>query len=91
MLGSDIGRKAQADRELGANCVAHARMFFNRSDFDLASAQSPTFVLRPDGNMVDALRKDYRAMSAMIFGQPPPFAAVVEAIAKLEQQLNGDQ
>lgn len=38
--------------------------------------------------MADALRQDYRAMSTMIFGEPPPFDAVVEAIAELQNSLN---
>lgn len=91
MLGSEIGQRAQADRELGADCVSHARMFFNRPDFDLASAHPPTFKLCPEGGMVDSLRQDYRAMSIMIFGEPPPFEAVIEAIAGLEHNLNAGQ
>ena len=38
--------------------------------------------------MIDDLRLDYRAMSDMIFGEPPPFDAIIEAIAALEQNLN---
>ena len=38
--------------------------------------------------MVDALRQDYRAMSVMIFGEPPAFDAMIEAIAALEAELN---
>jgi hypothetical protein len=38
--------------------------------------------------MVDDLRQDYRAMSVMIFGDPPAFDAVIEAIAALETELN---
>jgi hypothetical protein len=38
--------------------------------------------------MMDALRQDYRAMSAMIFGEPPPFDVVFEAIAELQRALN---
>jgi len=63
-------------------------MFFNRPDFDLASAQPPTFALCPDGAMVDALRQDYRAMSVMIIGEPPAFDAMIEAIVALEAELN---
>ena len=88
MLQSDSGKVATKDTALGADCVAHARMFFNRPDFDLASAQPPTFALCPDGAMVDDLRQDYRAMSVMIFGEPPEFDAVIEAIAALETELN---
>lgn len=85
---SEAGQAAMANRALGEDCVAHARMFFNRPDFDLASARAPTFALCPEGGMIDDLRQDYRAMSAMIFGEPPPFDEVVEAIAELQNSLN---
>lgn len=88
LVQSEVGQAAMANRALGEDCVAHARMFFNRPDFDLATAQAPTFALCPEGGMTDALRQDYRAMSAMIFGEPPPFDAVVEAIAELQHALN---
>ena len=88
LIQSETGRAAMANRTLGEDRVAHARMFFNRPDFDLASAQAPTFALCPEGGMVDDLRQDYRAMSAMIFGEPPPFEAIIEEITVLEQALN---
>jgi hypothetical protein len=88
MLQSESGEAATKDTALAADCVAHARMFFNRPDFDLVSAKPPTFALSPNGAMVDDLRQDYRAMSAMIFGQPPAFDAVIAAIAALETELN---
>lgn len=64
-------------------------MFFNRPPFDLASAQPPTFALCPEGGMVDDLRQDYKAMNTMIFGDPPPFDAIIEKIAQLQHTLNG--
>ncbi len=88
LLQSEIGRAAMANLALGLDCVSHARIFFNRPDFDLGSAHSPTFALCPEGGMIDDLRQDYRAMSVMIFGEPPPFDAIVEAIVALEQTLN---
>ncbi|WP_447932451.1 nucleotidyl transferase AbiEii/AbiGii toxin family protein [Sphingopyxis fribergensis] len=88
LLQSEIGQAAMANKELGADCVAHARMFFNRPDFDLASARSPTFALCPEGGMIDDLRQDYRAMSVMIFGEPPAFETVIETIAELQKSLN---
>jgi hypothetical protein len=39
--------------------------------------------------MIDALRRDYAAMSAMIFGQAPAFDAVMASVSVLEAQLNG--
>ncbi len=88
VLGSDLGERALADRALGADCVAHARMFFNRPAFDLATAVAPTFSITPVGTMLDDLRRDYRAMSGMIFGEAPAFDSVMERIADLEERLN---
>jgi hypothetical protein len=88
LLASDIGQKALANPALGAGCVAHARMFFNRPDFDLASAVAPSFMLCPEGAMYDDLRRDYAAMSTMIFGAVPDFDAVIESAAALQSKLN---
>jgi hypothetical protein len=88
LLQSETGQAAMANSELGRDCVAHARMFFNRPDFDLASAMPPTFALCPEGGMITDLRQDYRAMSVMIFGDAPPFDAVLEAVAGLQSGLN---
>lgn len=88
LMQAPLGHKAIADAALGADCVAHARMFFNRRAFDLASAAPPTFVLMPQGDMYDALKQDYAAMTGMIFGQAPNFEAVMESIAELERSVN---
>ena len=83
-----VGMGAAADTDLGADCVAHARMFFNRPDFDLASAAPGSFALLPHDHMVDQLRTDYRAMRGMIFGEPPTFEDVLASVAAIEQKLN---
>jgi hypothetical protein len=88
LMQSPVGQSAIEDRTLGEDCVAHARMFFNRPDFDLASAQPPTFVLCPEDGMINDLRQDYRAMATMIFSEPPEFDAIVDSVAALERQLN---
>lgn len=74
---SPAGADAIKDKALGADRVAHARMFFDRSDFDLASASTGSFALAPHDEMVERLRLDYRAMRGMIFGDPPPFSATM--------------
>ena len=88
LLASEVGQKALQYRELGADCVAHARIFFNRPAFDLATAAAPTFSIRPEGKMHDDLRRDYRAMSGMIFGETPAFDAIIKDITELEAALN---
>lgn len=87
-MQSEVGQAAIGDTALGADCVAHSRMFFNRPAFDLVTAVAPTFALMPEGDMHDALRQDYAAMSGMIFGAPPSFDAVMESISRLQLQVN---
>jgi hypothetical protein len=88
LLPTQAGASAIEDPELGADCVAHARMFFNRPDFDLASAAPGSFALAPHDEMIEQLRVDYRAMTGMIFGAPPRFEAVLESVTSLEARLN---
>jgi hypothetical protein len=38
--------------------------------------------------MMTELRRDYQAMSGMIFGQPPAFEAVMASVAALEARVN---
>ncbi|RXH32417.1 hypothetical protein XH84_14640 [Bradyrhizobium nanningense] len=88
LAAAPVGAAAVADTALGADCVAHARMFFNRPDFELESAAHGSFALVPHDEMIDKLRVDYRAMQGMIFGDPPPFEAVLDSIKLLENRLN---
>jgi hypothetical protein len=90
LAGGRVGEAAIAETALGVDCVAHARMFFNRPDFDLASAAPGSFALCPHNEMIEQLRIDYRAMQGMIFGDPPGFEAVLESISSLETRLNGN-
>ena len=88
LLASEIGRKATDDAEMAEDCVRHARMFFNRVDFDLASAIPGTYTLTPHEAMLDTLRDDYEAMSGMIFGPIPTLDKVLASITDLERHLN---
>ena len=90
LVATPVGDAAIADKALGADCVAHARMFFNRTDFDLASAVPGSFALVPHDALIEQLRIDYRAMQGMIFGDPPNFEGVLNSISLLESVLNGN-
>ncbi|MDZ7753189.1 MAG: nucleotidyl transferase AbiEii/AbiGii toxin family protein [Gammaproteobacteria bacterium] len=88
LAASPVAAAAIAETALGTDCVAHARMFFNRPDFDFASAAPGSFAMVPHDAMIDQLRVDYRAMQGMIFGDPPEFEAVLKSISALETHLN---
>jgi hypothetical protein len=88
MRETDTGEKALADPQLGAECVRHARMFFNRPPFNLDTATPGSFALTPADKMRDALRRDYEAMAGMIIGSVPAFEDLITSITALEGRLN---
>lgn len=85
---SELGARAVADRALGMDCVAHARMFFNSPDLGLDRANFGIFSLMPTNAMIEDLRRDYSRMAGMIIGDPPEFDEVMASIAALEEELN---
>lgn len=88
LLAAEAGQRAVNDRAMASDCVRHAQMFFNRPAFDLSEAVQGSFTLAPHEGMVDNLRRDYEAMSGMIFGKIPPIDNVLATIADLEEQIN---
>jgi hypothetical protein len=87
MFPTDAGNRALADRVLGRECVRHALMFFGRPDFNLESASVGKFAIAPSEPMLSGLRRDYEAMTGMIFGPVPAFDAVMASIKLLESHL----
>jgi hypothetical protein len=85
---SELGARAVADRELGADCVAHARMFFNSPDLGLDRATPGTFSLSPTEAMSGELRRDYARMTGMIIDAPPEFDDVLASVAAVEKAVN---
>ncbi len=88
LLNSDVGQVALADLELGADCFRHARMFFDRPDYDLGSAVPGKFAIGPVDGMVGALQDDYANTTAMIFGAAPAFDEVLASALEIERRLN---
>ncbi len=88
LLHSEVDKPALTDSELGADCVRHARMFFDRPDYDLSSAVPGTFVITPTGSIVDALTCDYANTIAMIFGEAPAFDDILRSVRRIECTLN---
>lgn len=88
MMESPAGKKGLEDRALAADCVRHARMFFYRRELGLETAEPGSLTLSPKDGMINALRRDYAAMSSMIFGSVPKFDDVLESVRFAEQRLN---
>jgi hypothetical protein len=88
MLESQVGQRALEEPSLSRDCVRHARMFFDRPDFDLASATLGTFALSPPPAMAESLRRDYSLMAGMIFGVAPQYDEVIARIQEFERAIN---
>jgi hypothetical protein len=76
------------DHGLATDCATHARLFFGGTDLGLDQAVRGTFTLLPNAPMREALRADYRAMTAMIFDEVPPLEAIFVRIEELEHTVN---
>jgi hypothetical protein len=66
-------------------------LIFNSPDLNLATAVPGSFTLTPSRDMAAALRRDYTAVSGMIFGEAPHLNEILEGIADFEKQTNAGQ
>jgi hypothetical protein len=89
LLTSNNGENFVRDAAMAADCVRHGRMFFNRPDLDLATADPGSYALVPHSDMLANLEPDHNATSQMIFGEVPEFGAVIRSVVNLEERLNG--
>ena len=85
---SPVRAEALADLALLDQVVRHKETFYPSgwARYDLARVGSLRLV--PPDERRAALERDYRSMSVMIFGQPPPFGKIIEVLATLEQEIN---
>lgn len=88
LLESEVGDQALEDRELGADCLRHRRVFFPGRKGERATAGPGGYRLVPEGEMVEQLRRDYDRMRGMIFGEAPAFDAVMASIEAIERRVN---
>ncbi len=75
---------------LALDCAKHAQIFFNSSDLDLKNARPGFFALLPSIEMQKTLKRDYLAMSGMIFGDIPLFEEVLEEISQFQDVINAE-
>jgi hypothetical protein len=85
---SPLRGDALADLALLEQVVHHKQAFYPSgwAKYDLAHVGSLRLV--PTEERRAALERDYRSMSVMIFGDPPPFGEIIEVLAALEQEIN---
>ncbi|MDX2345569.1 MAG: nucleotidyl transferase AbiEii/AbiGii toxin family protein [Legionella sp.] len=87
LLKSDVFNHMMSKQDLAIDCTKHAQMFFNSSSLDLQAAYKGTFSITPNQKMIQALKKDYQAMSGMIFATVPHFDDIIDVISTFENDL----
>ena len=85
---SPVRGDSLADIALLDQVVRHKQAFYPSgwAKYDLARVGSLHLV--PPDERRAALERDYRSMSVMIFGNPPPFGKIIEVLTALEQEIN---
>jgi hypothetical protein len=84
-----IRAEALADMALLDQVVIHKQTFYPSGWAHYAAAHPGSLHLLPAPERVVALERDYRNMGIMLFGEPPPFAAIMQTLRGLEGELNG--
>lgn len=88
MARGPIRAEALADMALLDQVVIHKQTFYPSDWAHYAAAHPGSLRLLPAPERIVALERDYRNMGVMLFGAPPPFAAVMEALKALEEEIN---
>jgi len=90
LAGSAIKDAALADISLLQDVVNFKQRFYPSPWACYEDAKPGTFRLIPADKRATELRRDYRDMAAMIFGQSPDFDFVMDTLRRLENEINGD-
>lgn len=88
MYRHDVGHQALADPTLLEAVVKHKSVFFREAAarYDLAAPGSLKIV--PGDELEGAVRRDYREMQEMFFGEAPEFDDVLSDIREIEKRMN---
>lgn len=80
---------ALQDMDLLRRVVSHKRRFYHAAWARHDLAVPGSFALTPPDGRLGALRRDYEAMSVMLFREPPPLESILADLASLEERING--
>jgi hypothetical protein len=77
------------DLDLLRRVVDHKTKFYYSGWARYDLAEPGTLALVPPAVRIADLRRDYEAMSVMVFGDPPPLEDILDELAALEKRING--
>lgn len=90
LLGAGVGAKAAADLPLFERIAAHRTVYFSKAKEAQSTLKPGTLQLLPAAGVEAEWRRDYAAMSeVMFFGRPPTFDEILSKVAAFERSFNG--
>jgi predicted nucleotidyltransferase component of viral defense system len=84
----ETGRAATADVKLLAQVVRHKSVFFRQAAARYDLAKPGRLRITPSAELERHLRRDYREMQEMFFGEAPEFDRILADIRELEALVN---
>lgn len=88
MMDKDFAIEAVKDEELWETIRHHREIFTSVRDMDYAPDLRNRLVLIPREDIIDKWRRDYDVMrQAMIYGDSPTFAELLEAMREIERRF----
>ncbi len=84
------GKAAVGNRELFEDVIRHKKVFFNTGYAKYGDCLAGSLKLLPAGDTVNALQADYEQMlnAGMMYQDPPEFAEILEAVQRIETEIN---
>ena len=86
---SPIRERALGDLALLGQVVEFKQRFYPCGWAHYEDAKPGTFRLMPGDERLQTLRRDYRDMKLMIFGETPDFETMMDTLKRLEDDING--
>lgn len=88
ITGTEIGRRALADRTLLSSVRAHNLVAFRQAWKRFEEAKPGSLRVVPEDGLRKAIEQDYTAMQGMMLGDAPDFDWVIEQLQVAEKMIN---
>ncbi len=88
LIVKGVARKAAANPELFGRVAAHREVFFRQNWVDYGTLRRGSLRLVPAEKHLPEWRRDYSAMSEMVFGDFPSFEEMLRVVGEFEKEFN---
>jgi hypothetical protein len=87
MMDTNFAKEALNNKELYNAIVKHRSTFMKMKEVDYKTHTPDKIHFIPPDIIIDAWRKDYEKMQAMIYGYSLPFDKLIERIKELNERF----